>query len=656
MRINHPRTLLVVALVGLAVVGFGLWRLLPIKSGQSQARTILYYQDSMHPWIKSSQPGKCTICSMDLTPIYSGEQGFSNAAGVVTLSSNSVTVVNVQTVEVRKQPLSRVLRVAGNLEADNTRKTVIGAPAPGRIDNVTVASVGVEVKRGQALATFYSPDLTFQTRRYIFRDRLPDRTNEFGPNPFPQVGSSRYALAHPSPLVPRTDLDPFYNDLLAPLAGTVVERAVFDGQYVAEGDRLFVVVDCSVLWFRFDVYEQQLAWLEPGQAVEVTVPAYPDKTFPAVISVIEPTVNDLTRTVKVRADVQNPVAGSPGREQRLLRLGMYAEGRVRSVSPETLVVPRSAILYPGGRAYAYVDRGSGAYEMRRVKLGRQGDQHWEVIEGLEESERVVTSGNVLIDAQAQFNQDPGAGDAEAEPAVVEEGTTGHDSQPNAADASAMIMTDRAAPASVSPGAKPPPTHADPSIPAAPERASPGRGTGGFTPQVAAAMQDRLKELQSTKNPGTPASQPQAALSLSEGQHKALIDFLAVASGISQTLAADHLESFNQHLAKLPAILEALQKEFHAPHRWSGLIQRLATQPAWTTEKDLASARKRFLSFSTVVVEWVQQLRKETREFAGLKVYHCPMAPKPGLWFQAKGPLRNPFYGAEMLTCGEEVQP
>ena len=206
---------------------------------------------------------------MDLTPIYEGESGFRNDNEIVALSSNSITVLNVQTEAVKRRPLSRTLRVAGILEADNTRKAIISAPAPGRIDSVSVESAGVDVDKGHALATFYSPDLTFQTRRYIFRDRLPDRTNEFGPNPFPEA-SSRHTLGHPTPIRPRPEVDPFYNDLLSPLAGTVVERNVFDGQYVAEGDRLFTIVDCSVLWFRFDAYEQQLTWLEPGQNIDVT--------------------------------------------------------------------------------------------------------------------------------------------------------------------------------------------------------------------------------------------------------------------------------------------------------------------------------------------------------------------------------------------------
>jgi hypothetical protein len=184
----------------------------------------------------------------------------------------------------------------------------------------------------------------------------------------------------------------------------VIERNVYDGQYVDKGERLFTLVDSSNLWFRFDVYERQLAWIVEGQPIDVMALAVPGRKFPAVVTFIDPTFSEATRTVKVRADVPNPVVDANGRPQRLLRFGMYAEGHMRSEVPNVLTVPRTAVLFPGAVAYAYVDKSDGAYERRRLKLGRQGDELWEVLQGLEEGERVVTSGNVLIDAQAQFNQ------------------------------------------------------------------------------------------------------------------------------------------------------------------------------------------------------------------------------------------------------------
>ena len=386
---------MLLAMAILSFVGYANWHGAFAWAAQGEGRKVAFYQDSMHPWIKSAQPGKCTICGMDLTPIREGEKGFSSGGDVVVLSSNSITVLNVQTEEVKRRPLSRTSRVAGTLEANETTKTIVAAPVACRIQALAVQYVGVEVTAGQKLVTLFTPELV-QRRAYLSALGV----DYSGPTNYMAQSGGR--------------IDPYSSDLLAPQAGTVIERDVYPGQYVEEGQKLLTIADPSVLWFRFDVYEQQLPWFEPGQTIDVTARAVPGKTFPAVITFIEPTLSDATRAVKVRADIRNPVVSTNGSPHRLLRFGMYAEGRVRAAIPNVLAVPRTAILFPGGSAYAYLDRGDGAYERRRVKLGRQGDQLWEVLGGLEEGDRVVTVGNVLIDAQAQFSQGGKTDAAEAE--------------------------------------------------------------------------------------------------------------------------------------------------------------------------------------------------------------------------------------------------
>ena len=567
----------VILLCAVAICATGaylLWRTANAGRAPSHARKVLYYQDSMHPWIKSDQPGKCTICAMDLTPILDGDSGYGLWDGTVVLSSNSVTVLNVQTEEVRRQSLSRTLRVAGTLEPNETQKTIIAAPSPGRIQSSGVEFPGVEVEKGQMLITLFSPELV--QRRAFLRTVGGDQSS---------VGKGLVQASKGS--------DPYLGEIVAPQSGLVVERNVFPGQYVVEGEKLFTLVDASVLWFRFDAYEQQLPWLALGQTMEVTTAAAPGRSLPAVISFIEPTLNDATRTVKVRADIKNPVVTTNGRPQRLLRFGTYAEGRVRTEIPDVLAVPRTAILFPGGAAYAYVSSENGAYERRRVKLGRQGDGLWEVLGGLEEGERVVTSGNVLIDAQAQFNQGSKPGDMAAEDVAAVE--------PEAMPVVVGVAVSHA--------------------------------TAAISPQAMAAPSGTLKP----------------------SQQKALTEFLAVADGISRALAADSLDQLKTHTGALPGVVASLNKEIGDDHPWHALLKRIQGTSSWPAPADLAAARKTFLPFSTNVVELVQLVRGKEAAFRSLKVFYCPMAPKPGLWFQAKGPLRNPYYGADMLTCGEEVR-
>ena len=690
-------------------------------AAETAGRKVLYYQDSMHPAVKSDRPGKCTICGMDLTAIYEGDKGFAVTPGTIVLNSNNITVLNVQTEAVKRRPLSRSFRIAGTLEANETRKAIVSAPARGRIDALNVDYVGVEVERGQKLMTMFSPELV-QLRKTLLAVRQVTGSDGMYPTSKPNIDAQLYT-----------------GDILAPQSGVVLERNVYLGQYVTEGDRLLAIADASSLWFRFDVYERQLQWFNVGQKLDVTVQAAPGRVFPAVISFIEPALNEATRAVKVRADIPNPVLANQGHPQRALRFGMYAEGLARATITNVMTIPRSAVLLPGSIAYAYVDKGGGAFERRRLKLGRQGDDYWEVLKGLEEGESVVTSGNVLIDSQAQFNSTSQSENEVADEAPMDEPmpmpasneiVTTHpaDAQTNmdmgSAPAAAMESHPADAQAPTTPtlagevlnstlepdmdsdkvsSQTPPPANKTPSYgklasAGRTERMaaimSPGselqwirrnailaelaqRSTNGAksaaeqTPQPMAMTENQPAPQEAAKpDATTPASETTATASapaeakkadavdssaLTPGQRQALNALMVTSDAISQALAADDFAKFNLLLTNEPNALLALPQEFGADHRWGKLIEPLAAAAKAPPAADLDGARKQFLPFSTAMAELTSQLRKEDPAFGDLKIYHCPMAPKPGLWMQAKGPLQNPFYGSKMLTCGEEVK-
>ena len=376
----------------------------------SGGRKVLFYQSAMHPWIKSDRPGKCTICGMDLVPVYEGDKGFDVGEGLVTLSSNSITVIHVQTDDVRRQPMRHTLRVAGTMEGDDTRHRFLPAYVEGRIEKLFVNYVGAEIVEGQAMATIYSPALVNSEREYtLLAAQTPDsaesreqhaRSIEAIIRRLKSVGLTEAQIAA-LPGKPPGDL---HTEILAPMSGVVVARHVYEGQYVKEGDKLFEIGDFSTMWFQFDAYERDLPWLRVGQEVEVSTPAVPGKFYLAKITFIDPNLNEKTRSAKVRVDVPNPIVEQDGRARRELYRRLYAEAVVKVDLPEVLAVQRSAVLAPGTRPVVYVDKGRGTYEQRRLRLGRAGDDSWEVLEGLVEGERVVTAGNLLIDAQAQLNQ------------------------------------------------------------------------------------------------------------------------------------------------------------------------------------------------------------------------------------------------------------
>jgi multidrug efflux pump subunit AcrA (membrane-fusion protein) len=166
----------------------------------------------------------------------------------------------------------------------------------------------------------------------------------------------------------------------------------------------------TAAWFEFTVYSRDLVWLKIGQTIEITVPSAPGKVYSSQIKshglrpVADTDFDSASDSTKIRAEISNPPVEAGDFGGAKLFTGLYAEGRVLVNLPETLVVPRSAVLQPGPQPVVYLDEGNGYYEQHKVKLGRVGDEFVEVLDGLKEGDKVVTSGGLLIDAEAQISQ------------------------------------------------------------------------------------------------------------------------------------------------------------------------------------------------------------------------------------------------------------
>ena len=374
-------------------------------SGQSAKaeRKLLYYQSAMHPWIKSPKPGRCTICGMELTPVYEGDAGFDAAGGgdVVPLTQTMIQVVKIQTAEAQVRPLKKTLTVAGMIDDNATRHRVLAAYVPGRVQKLYVNFMGADVKEGQPLAEFYSPTLLQAEREYR---TLTGELRSGAALRLVQMGLTAAQIE----ALPQKERDSLSSQILAPVGGTVVGQSVYEGQYVQEGEKLFEIADFATMWFQFRAYEQDLPWIKPGLKVDISTPSHPGKTFTGNITFIDPNFDEATRSTKVRVELENPLV--EGRRQLLHRL--YADGLVHLDAPDVLTVPRTAVIETGPDSVTYVDQGGGAYSRRVLKLGRRGDSLVEVASGLSAGDKVVVNGNLLIDGQAEMNR------AFAEPAAT----------------------------------------------------------------------------------------------------------------------------------------------------------------------------------------------------------------------------------------------
>jgi len=361
----------------------------------SAERKPLFYQSPMHPWVKSDKPGRCTICGMELVPIYPGNKSFDETGGgnVVALTQNQIQVVGVQTVTAKVQPLTRTLQVAGMIDDDASRHRFLSAYVDGRVEKLFVNTMGAEVAEGQPLADFYSPGLLQTEREY--RQLSGDLKIQAGLR-LRQMGLNQEQIR----AVDQKPNDVLTSQILSPISGTVVGQNVYEGQTVATGDKLLEIADFSDMWFVFRAYEQDLPWVKLGETVSITTPSLPGRTLEGKIAFIDPNFDEATRSTNVRVILPNPLVN--GRRELLHKL--YADGSVSVEAPNVLSVPRSAVIQTGPEAVVYVDRGNGAYARNVVRIGRRGDALLEIISGLKEGDKVVTNGNLLIDGQAEMNR------------------------------------------------------------------------------------------------------------------------------------------------------------------------------------------------------------------------------------------------------------
>ena len=389
-------TILITALIAAGATWFTLQKTAPASATEATTeRKPSFYQSAMHPWIKSDKPGRCTICGMELTPVYEGEKGFDESGGdnVVALTQNQIQVLHVQTAEAKTRPLVRTLSVSGTIDDNAMRHRVLSAYVDGRIDKLHVNFIGAEVTEGEPLAEFYSPSLLQAEREYR---QLGGELKKNTALRLRQMGLIQTQID----ALDEKPADSLTSQILSPISGTVVAQSIYEGQYATTGQQLFELADFSTMWFMFRAYEQDMPWIKTGLPVTVTTPSIPNKEFVGKITFIDPNFDEATRSAKVRVELDNPLVN--GRRELLHRL--YADGKIELEAPAVLTVARSAVIETGADAVVYIDREGGAYEHTVIKTGRRGDSLVEVLSGLREGDAVVTNGNLLIDGQAEMNR------------------------------------------------------------------------------------------------------------------------------------------------------------------------------------------------------------------------------------------------------------
>ncbi|WP_345157959.1 efflux RND transporter periplasmic adaptor subunit [Pontibacter saemangeumensis] len=554
---------------------------------------------AMHPQIRMDEPGQCPICGMDLIPLQEGG-GATVSVNEIQMTEAAMQLANVQTVAVQQAEPTKELHLPGKVKAEETAVGDITARFPGRIERLHVNFTGQEVKKGQLLASIYSPELITAQKELQVAARLRETNPSFYESAVRKLKLWNISDAQIGRIASGGKLQDNLN-IYATQSGTVVAKNVNVGEYVSEGQPLFQVTSLDDLWVLFDAYESDLPWIEVGDEVRFTVPSLPGEVFTSKVTFIDPIINPETRAASVRTEVTN--------NNGKLKPDMFAQGVLQSeldVAASALMIPRTAVLWTGKRAVVYVKDPAfeqPTFEFREVGLGPEAGDMYVVNSGLKAGEEVVTNGVFQVDAAAQLQGKVSMMNPNADPGVAGGAMAGMPGM----DMPGMDMAGTEANLSQTPTSK-----------------FVEGDAVDLRDQVPAAFKKQLNDV------------VDAYLKLKE----ALVE-------------ADEKETAKYSTALLAALNKVDDKllKGDAKDFWEEKKSFLFQHAKLCKEADtIEGKRENFIFLSQPLIKVVEAFGARQT----LYVDFCPMAKggEGAYWLSETKEIRNPFMAANMRTCGE----
>ncbi len=402
--------LLILALIG---AGLGYWyRFHPARSGgdHREAAQAVYYCP-MHPEYTSDRPGECPICGMTLVKREEPQPDQAEAhpeafpPGTVRIDPRKQQLIGIAVGEVTFGPVTHTIRTVGKVTYDETKIARVHAKIEGWIEKVHVDFVGKFVRKGQPLLEIYSPELVATQQELLLALRAKELLGRSSHRDVASGAASLYEASRkrlefwdiPEEEIQRIQRrgEPLRTlTLYAPVSGYVLARNAFERQRVTPETELYTIADLSTVWVLVDIYEYEAPMVRLGQKATMTLPYFPGEVFHGRVVYIYPQLDNTTRTLKVRLEFPNPGLR--------LKPDMYADVQLQISYGQQLSVPEEAVLDSGTEQIVFVAHEGGYFEPRRVRVGPKVANRYIILSGLKPGERIVTSGNFLVDSESRL--------------------------------------------------------------------------------------------------------------------------------------------------------------------------------------------------------------------------------------------------------------
>lgn len=366
------------------------------KEEHQHASTEFYYTCPMHPSVRSDKPGACPVCNMVLVKVEAKNESKEDHSNMVMLDEEKQVLAHITIDTVKSTDIKMQTTFVGKASANENKATVITARVKGRIDRLFIRQEGEQIINGQALYSIYSEELLADQNDYLSAMQQGDkfRSQQTAVNELIQGGRKKLQLwGMTARQIKALEANHQASALLTYYSGYngfITKLLVNEGEYTEIGKSLFQLADLGTVWIEAEVYANEIKFLNERTEAFIKIDALPQKTFKGKIVFENPSLEENSKINLVRFQLDN--------EHNLIKPGMMARVTIDYNQKETLVVPKEALLI-GRMKMVWIEVEPGMFESRTVETGIENKTFVEILSGVSEGERVVTTGAYLLNSE-----------------------------------------------------------------------------------------------------------------------------------------------------------------------------------------------------------------------------------------------------------------